>query len=153
VFNILGASGELCPGAQYNHYDIAVEGTNDYYYVFTGGNNDCTTQGSPTGNTLAGGVGFIDHGHGSFRGGGIVNEVFNVENAAFLLATFSSTQNSSDTVTAAQALPGSSCFVQPTNSTAAGMLTGTYVSAVNFGQVTVTHPATAGGGFQVWCNF
>lgn len=48
--------------------------------------------------------------------------------------------------------PGVACFAQPNNATAAQMVTGTYVSSVNWGSVTVSHPAVAGGAFQIWCQ-
>jgi hypothetical protein len=51
----------------------------------------------------------------------------------------------------AGALPNSFVSVSPANSIAAAM-TGVYASVLASGQVTVYHPATAGGTFNILVN-
>lgn len=66
-----------------------------------------------------------------------------------LVTTLTTTANTSDTVTLTGVLSTSHVFLQPTNSSAATMLTSTYVSSVSAGSFVVTHPNTSGATFDI----
>lgn len=144
IFNVQGASGQGCPSAAGNVYDIAVEGAE--YQVVNAANNGCTGGGS--GNSIV-------EGSGSINAIGAVasnNLIRTVDNTPYLAGILTTTAASSDTLTTSpNPRPGSTCYVQPQNATAASMASGSYVSTTNWSSVTVTHPATAGGIFSVWC--
>jgi hypothetical protein len=146
IFNVQGASGQSCPGAAGNTLDIAVEGGS--YSVVKASNNGCS--GGATGNALVGGIGTIK-ADGAVTG---TNDfTSNLYKASFLVATFTASGTSPDVVSAPNASPGTICYVQPANATAANAIGGTYVSGTNYQTVYVSHPSTAAGGnFQVWCT-
>ena len=147
IFNIQGAGGEPCPGSAGLYYDISVEGGGSgAYSVVNAANNGCT--GGATGNSLAEGIGVIDASGASPSS---TSNISDLSKAAFLVATFTTTGSSSGTILATTVSPASSCYVQPTNATAAGMASGTYVSSVSWGVVNVTTPSRSGGAFQIWC--
>lgn len=84
--------------------------------------------------------------------------IFRVEDelsAPNYLGTLTTTAHSAD-VFVSRAILGhtntTSCFFVPTNQIAAGMVNTTYVGAINFQNVVIHHPPTAGGKFQIWCN-
>ena len=66
-----------------------------------------------------------------------------------LVGSLTTTSATSDVVLITGILSTSHVSLQPTNASAATMLTSTYVSAKAAGQITVTHPATAGATFDV----
>jgi hypothetical protein len=66
-----------------------------------------------------------------------------------LVTTLTTSGNATDTVSLAGILSTSHVSLQPTNSSAAAMLTSTYVSAKTAGSITVTHPATSGATFDI----
>lgn len=145
IFNVQGASGQPCPGAAENTYDIAVEGGE--YSVVIAANNGCSS--GATGNTLVQGIGPI-----SAIGvlAATTNFILNSGGLPYLLGILTTTAGSSDTLTVSGPSPSFDCYVTPKNSIAASMGSSTYVSGTNWGSVTVAHPATAGGVFQVWCS-
>jgi hypothetical protein len=80
---------------------------------------------------------------------GSLYTISNISNNGPLVTTLTTTANATDTVTLVGVISTSHVFLQPTNSTAATMLTSTYVSSVSAGQFVVTHPSTAGATFNV----
>jgi len=66
--------------------------------------------------------------------------------------SFTTTSGTSDNVTVTGMTASGHCVLQATNSTADSLLTGTYVSAKTTNQITVTHAATAGGTFDIFCS-
>jgi Pectate lyase superfamily protein len=146
IFHIHGALTEPCPGAAYNLMDISVEG--DHYSVVKVTNSGCT--GGAAGNPLVTGIGFISASGGT---SGDNNYISDPQAASHLVAIFTATNSSSDSVKANNATPGTKCYVQPTNAIAANAIVGTYVSGTNWQTVTVTHPPTANKGqYQIWCT-
>jgi hypothetical protein len=146
IFNVQGAAGQPCPGAAHNTYDIAVEGVD--YAIVKAANNGCS--GGATGNTLVAGVGTVNAA-GAVPG--TTSWIATSANAAFFVGVLTTSAGSSDTLSGLGGVtPGLNCYAQPANSVAAQMVTGTYVSGTNWGAVTVTHPAVAGGRFQIWCQ-
>ena len=146
IFHIHGATSEPCPAAAFNLMDISVEGV--FYSVVRVTNSGCS--GGPAGNPLVGGMGFISAA-GSTPGDN--NFISDPQSASHLVATFTATNASSDSVKATNATPASKCYVQPTNAIAANAIVGTYVSATNWQSVTVTHPPSANKGqYQIWCT-
>ena len=74
----------------------------------------------------------------------------NIGIAGIIVGSLTTTNATTDTFTATGII--STCHVQltPTNSSAATMYTSTYVSAKNSGNIVITHPATAGGTFDIF---
>lgn len=146
IFHVQGSSGEPCPGAAFNVYDIATEGK--AYSIVKITNSGC--KDGSAGNPLVRGIGFISAA-GSTPGDN--NFISDPQNASYFVATFTATKSSSDLVKATNATPGTRCYVQPTNAIAANAIVGTYVSGTNWGSVTVTHPPSANNGeYQIWCT-
>jgi hypothetical protein len=146
IFNIQGASGQPCPGANYNTYNISVEGTS--YSLVQASNNGCT--GGATGNALAAGSGQI---YASGANGNSSSQIRDENNLPYFVGTLTTTSASSDTFQGSGLPnPSSQCFVQPKNSQAAGIMNSTYVSSVNWATVVVSHAETAGAIFQIWCT-
>jgi len=146
IFNLQGNSGQPCPGAAFNFYDIGVEGNS--YAVVNTSNNGCS--GGPAGNTLVSGIGIINATNAV---PGSTNLIADLSKSSFLAATFTASAATSDSVPASTANPSTPCYVQPTNAVAASHISGTFVSGTNWSTVYVTHPAGAAGGtFQVWCH-
>ena len=146
VFHIHGATTEPCSAAAYNLMDISVEG--NFYSVVKVTNSGCT--GGAAGNALVTGVGFISASGGT---AGDNNFISDPQAASHLVATFTATNSSSDSVKANNATPTSKCYVQPTNPIAANAIVGTYVSGTNWQTVTVIHPPSANKGqYQIWCT-
>ena len=146
IFHIHGSSGQPCPGAAFNLMDISVEGK--FYSVVKVSNSGCS--GGSAGNPLVGGIGYISAA-GSTPGDS--NYISDPQNASYLVATFTATSASSDSVRANNATPTSKCYVQPTNAIAANAIVGTYVSGTNWQSVTVSHPSSANKGeYQIWCS-
>jgi hypothetical protein len=147
IFNVQGSSGQPCPGAAYNTFDIAVEGLPGYDVVRAAGNG-CS--GGPTGNPLVGGTGTVSAIHSNTGTSSWIRALASVPFRAGALTT---TAASSDSLPVPSGItPDSVCFAQPANATAAQIVNGTYVSGTNWGVVTVTHPAVAGATFQIWCQ-
>lgn len=146
VFNVQGVAGLPCPGAAYNTYDISVEGGS--YSVINTANNGCS-QGA-TGNAIVSGSGSIS---AIGAAPGTTSFIQQSANLPYFAGTLTTTTNTQDTLSSAVLGPSSQCFAQPANSVAAEMIVGTYVSGVDWGTATVTHPGgVAGGTFQVWCH-
>lgn len=146
IFNVQGTAGQPCPGAASNNYDIAVEGPSGSNAVVNAVNNGCS--GGATGNTMVSGSGIVSADNVA---AGVGNLISDRHKTPFLLTTFTASGSTSDNVTGINASPGSSCFVQPANATAASV-NGTYVSSVGWGSVTVSHSSSAAGGlYQIWC--
>jgi hypothetical protein len=145
IFNVQGGSGQPCPGAAYNTYDVSVEGAS--YSVVNSANNGCS--GGATGNPIVSGSGSIS---ATGAVAGTTSLIQQAGNLPYLAGTFTTTANTQDNLSSPAVSPGVQCFAQPANSVASGMIVGTYVSGVNWGTATVTHPGVAGGLFQVWCQ-
>ena len=75
--------------------------------------------------------------------------IVNVVQNGPLVTSLTTTAAATDTVTLAGITATSHAFLQPTNSGAAAMLSSTYVSAKAAGNITVTHPVSAGAEFDV----
>jgi len=147
IFNLEGKPGEPCPGASDNAVDVAVEG--DSYSVLRSNGNGC--KGGLWGSAFFRGTGLVVAMGKPVRGGGI-DSITNASGGSILAATFTASTATTDTVGARGVIPNTPCFVQATNATAAGAMTGTYVSSTDWRKVIVAHPAKAAGGtFQVWC--
>lgn len=147
VFNLQGASGEPCPGGVDNAVDIAVEGGS--YSVLKASGNGC--KGGLWGSAFFRGTGPVVAMGKPVAGS--VDSITNTSGASLVAATFTASSSTSDSVSARGVIPGTACFVQPTNATAAGAMSGTYVSSTSWGTVVVTHPPAARGGtFQIWCT-
>jgi hypothetical protein len=70
---------------------------------------------------------------------------------AMIPASFTTTGATTDHITITGMTSSGHCTLQATNSTAAGMAS-VYVSAKTSNQITVTHPSTAGGTFDIHCT-
>lgn len=145
LFNVQGASGQPCPGAAFNTFDISVEGGS--YAVVNAADNGCS--GGASGHALVGGNGAVS-AVGALAG--TTSFIQQSGNLPYLVGTLTTTAASQDVLSGSWVSPGSQCFVQPANAQAAQMVVGTYVSGTNWGAVTVSHPGVAGGSFQVWCQ-
>jgi len=145
IFNLQGGAGQSCPGAAWNVFDIAVEGSG--YAVVNAANNGCT--GGSTGNALVAGVGNIDV---SGAKNATTSLIHLTTNAPVLVGLLTTTANPSDTLSTPLASPGSTCYVQPANPVAAKIISDTYVSATTWGRVSISHSPKKGGLFQVWCQ-
>lgn len=66
-----------------------------------------------------------------------------------IVGSLTTTNATSDVVSITGILSTSHVSLQATNSSAAGMAASVYVSAKSAGQITVTHPATAGATFDI----
>ncbi len=80
--------------------------------------------------------------------GGLITLINVVQNGP-LVGSLTTTAATSDTVSIVGITASSHVALQPTNATAATMLTSTYVSAKSAGSITVTHPVTASATFDV----
>jgi hypothetical protein len=80
---------------------------------------------------------------------GAVLTVVNVVQNGPLAASLTTTGNATDVVVLSGILSTSHVSLQPTNASAATMLTSTYVSAKTAGSITVTHPTTSGATFDI----
>lgn len=80
---------------------------------------------------------------------GALLALVNVVQNGPLVASLTTTANTTDTVILAGALSTSHFSVQPTNAAAATMLTSTYISSKSAGSFVVTHPATAAATFDI----
>lgn len=69
-----------------------------------------------------------------------------------ITTAFTTTAATSDNVVVDGMKSTGACTLQPTNSSADTLLTGTFVSAKTTDQITVTHAATAGATFDVMCT-
>jgi hypothetical protein len=146
IFHVEGTAGQPCPGAAFNLLDIATEGK--FYSVVKVTNSGC--KGGATGNPLVTGIGHIS-ADGSTPGEN--DFISDPQKASYLVATFTASKSTSDSIKATNATPGSKCYVQPTNAVAANTLVGTFVSGTDWGSVTVTHPSAASSGqYQIWCT-
>ena len=146
VFNLQGSAGEPCPGGTDNALDVAVEGA--AYSIVKSNSNGC--KGGLWGSALFRGSGPIAAAGKPVAGS--VDSITNSFGGSVAAAAFKASNSNSDAVAARGVIPGTACFVQPTNAVAAGAMNGTYVSSTDWGTVKVAHPAKAAGGtFQVWC--
>jgi hypothetical protein len=146
IFNVQGAARQPCPGAAFNTIDIAVEGAG--YSIVKAANNGCRP--GPTGNAVVQGTGTISAMGAIPQSTGALREV---SNAARVVGEIKTAAASASTLSGiATVSPGMKCYAQPSNATASTMLRDTYVSATNWGTVTLSHPAVAGGVFQIWCQ-
>ena len=66
-----------------------------------------------------------------------------------IVGSLTTSSATADTVSITGILSTSHASLQPTNASAATMLTSTYVSSKAAGSITITHPATAGATFDV----
>jgi len=66
--------------------------------------------------------------------------------------SFTTTANTADNYLCPTVTQASRCYLQPTNSTASGLLSGTYISTKVAGLLVIAHPATAGGTFDIVCT-
>ena len=66
--------------------------------------------------------------------------------------SFTTTAATTDNVTVAGMTSSGHCYLQPTNSGAAGGIASAFVSAKTTNQITVTHTATSGWTFDVMCT-
>jgi hypothetical protein len=71
---------------------------------------------------------------------------------AVITSSFITTSAASDNVSIAGVTSSSHCTLTPTDSTAGGMVVGTFVSAKTTNQITVVHPTTSGGSFDILCT-
>lgn len=78
-------------------------------------------------------------------------QLTNVGNNFPLLASFTTTTSTSETVAVPGASSSSHCWAQATNATAAA-LTGVFLSGPTTNAVTLNHSATAGGTFNISCT-
>ena len=69
-----------------------------------------------------------------------------------IVASFTTTAAGSDNVTIRGMTASGHCYLEPTNSGAAGGIASVFVSAKNSNQITVTHAATSGWTFDVICT-
>jgi hypothetical protein len=69
-----------------------------------------------------------------------------------IVTSFTTTAATTDNVTVTGMTSSGHCFLQATNSGAAGGIASVYVSAKTTNQITVTHTATAGWTFDVACT-
>jgi hypothetical protein len=147
VFDVQGGPGEPCPGGMDNAIDVAVEGGS--YSVLKASSNGC--KGGLWGSAFFRGTGPVAAAGKPVAGS--IDSITNGSGASLVSATFTASDATSDSVSPRGVIPGTACFVQPTNAIAAGAMNGTYVSSTSWGTVIVAHPSAARGGtFQIWCT-
>jgi hypothetical protein len=147
IFNVQGTSGQPCPGASYNTYDISVEG-NSPYAVVSYADNGCTN--GATGHALVAGTGSVSASGATAN----TNSWITTTAGAHYVGTIQATGPGSGTVTAQGIYPTSACYITAGDAVSASGITGSYVSATNWGVVTITFPDMGGstGNFLVWCQ-
>lgn len=80
---------------------------------------------------------------------GLYLTVSNVVQNGPVVASLTTTANSSDIVTIPGFVSSGHVSLTATNSSAAGMIASTYVSVKATGQITIAHPSTAGATFDI----